>query len=368
MTGKGTRIFFRVDASILSGSGHVMRCLTLADGLRDAGADVSFISRRHEGNLNDLIHSKDFQVFELPVGVKIQESCYRRGEYAQWLGASQHYDAREVIDVLRGLRPEWLILDHYAIDEEWEQLVRPYVNRIMVIDDLADRSHYCDLFLDQNLGRTLQDYDGLLMSSTKVLIGPQYALLRPEFAQWREYSLRRRAKPQLKHLLITMGGVDQSNVTCDVLSALQTCELPDDLHITVVMGVHAPWLAEVKAQVGEMHWRTEIQVGVNNIAQIMANSDLTIGGSGSTSWERCCLGVPSIQCVIADNQKCIADALVNVGAAVLVEPNKLRQELPYLIKQFRETRIMQDMVLSSSAITDGKGLSRLIHLQSGGLI
>ena len=118
----------------------------------------------------------------------------------------------------------------------------------MVIDDLADRVHICDLILDQTYGRNEEDYSDYVPKNCQILLGPQYALLRPEFKQWRDYSLKRRVQPVFKQLLITMGGVDPDNITGRVLEILQQCDLPEDLSITIVMGGTAPHLKTIKQQ------------------------------------------------------------------------------------------------------------------------
>src|SRR5690606_12034475 len=109
--------------------------------------------------------------------------------------------------------PDWLVADHYALDAKCELALINVVGRIMVIDDLANRPHECVLLLDQNLGRLESDYDDLLPENCQRLIGPHYALLRPEFAELRELSLKRRQPPKLKRILVFLGGVDRTNVT-----------------------------------------------------------------------------------------------------------------------------------------------------------
>jgi UDP-2,4-diacetamido-2,4,6-trideoxy-beta-L-altropyranose hydrolase len=149
-----------------------------------------------------------------------------------------------------------------------------------------------------------------------VLAGPRYALLRPEFREWREASLSRRARePRLQRLLINLGGVDKDNVTGQVLDALTACDLPEGLQISVVMGAAAPWRESVTAQARAMPWPTEVVANVSDMARRMAEADLAIGAAGSTSWERCCLGLPTLMVVLADNQRQIADALAENGAA-----------------------------------------------------
>jgi UDP-2,4-diacetamido-2,4,6-trideoxy-beta-L-altropyranose hydrolase len=229
----------------------------------------------------------------------------------------------------------------------------------MVIDDLADRAHDCDVLLDQNLGRNVQDYGGLLKPNTTTFIGPQYALLRPEFAQLRSQSLARRTQPQLKHLLITMGGVDKDNATGQVLKALTACHLPPDLRITVVMGPHAPCLADVKLQAAQMVRPTQVLVGASEMAQLMSDSDLCIGAAGSTSWERCCLGLPTLLLVLADNQQSSAQALLMTGAVRVMDRTSLAVSLPRLMSELgadpNAGQALAGMRDSAQAITDGQG-------------
>src|SRR5690606_19557137 len=153
------------------------------------------------------------------------------------------------------------------LDAHWEHALKPHYRRLMVIDDLADRPHECDLLLDQTYSRKAEDYHAWVPASTALLCGSQYALLRPEFAALRPYSLQRRAAPQLRGLLVTMGGVDKDNATGQVLEALSSCPIPVECRITVVMGATAPWLAEVERLAREMPWSTQVEVGVKDMAQ-----------------------------------------------------------------------------------------------------
>ncbi len=364
---------FRVDASIQIGSGHVMRCLTLADALAQEGATCIFMSRQHRGNLLDFIQSKGYHVVALSVNkVDIAVPVHSpRQEYVSWLGATIEEDAQQIIDAIQSIttdKPDWLIIDHYALDAGWEKLLRPYCKKVMVIDDLADRQHDCDVLLDQTFGRDERDYQALVSEDCTILTGSYYALLRPEFAQWREYSLQRRQQPQLKQLLITLGGVDKDNVTGQVLTALANSQLPNDCHITIVMGEHAPWLKTIKAQAQQLPWSTEVRVNVSQMAELMANSDLCIGAAGSTTWERCCLGLPTIMLVLAENQRKIADELGRKGiACIIYHVAKLSHKLNTLL-----AGIVSDMrtkTEKSSIICDGLGTKRISnHLVGGSFI
>jgi UDP-2,4-diacetamido-2,4,6-trideoxy-beta-L-altropyranose hydrolase len=365
-------IAFRADASLQIGTGHVMRCLTLADALRERGGSCSFVCRPHQGHLLDLIAQRGHQALALP---ELQEGAQTKNnspEHAHWLGTDWTTDAQYTQQALiahKGGEPvAWLVVDHYALDARWEEALRPQAKRIMVIDDLADRPHACDLLLDQNLGRSKHDYFGLLKGETSTLVGPHYALLRPEFAALRAQSLtRRQNSPLLRRLLVTMGGVDKDNATGQVLTALQNCNLPLDLRITVVMGSHAPWLAQVQDQATQMPWHTEVLVGVNYMAQLMADSDLAIGAAGGTAWERCSLGLPSLVFVLAQNQLPGAVALQNVGAAVAMDlPQQISNFLEPLQLATTAKQMLTKLSKAAAAVTDGEGCQRALkHMLEG---
>jgi len=357
-------VVFRADASLKMGSGHVMRCLTLADALRLQGIKCSFICREHPGNLIELIRGKGFPVEALPLPAAQASdigslSHLSELSHSSWLGVSQHRDARDSTSVIDQLQPDWLIIDHYALDERWEKALASHCRNIMVIDDLADRSHQCQVLLDQTFQRNPMDYALLVPKECVLLCGSQYALLRPEFTELRPHSLQRRQIVQLKNILVTMGGVDKDNVTGQVLDALAGSGLPDDCKITVVMGSTAPWLEDVRRRAMRMSLPTEVRVGVSDMAQLMADSDLAIGAAGGTSWERCCLGLPTIMIVLAENQKAIAQALITAGAAFVAESAAL--EIPSLIDALHNAPLLLTTMSASAAeVADGLGVFKVI--------
>jgi UDP-2,4-diacetamido-2,4,6-trideoxy-beta-L-altropyranose hydrolase len=347
------RVIFRVDASLQIGTGHVMRCLTLAKVLKENGANVDFICRQHDGNLISKIQSNGFNVFELTflTESKVDDKL----SHSHWLGVTQQQDVIECFNILKETKVDWLIVDHYGIDEDWQKLFKPRYNKLMVIDDLADRYHQCDLLLDQTFGRQQDDYKALVPTNCELLLGPQYALLRPDFSKWRLYSLERRSHSKFKQLLINMGGVDADNVTGKVLKKLKVCNLPHDISIIVVMGASAPHLENVKDIVCTLPYVTTVKVDVDNMAEIMANSDIAIGASGATSWERCCLGLPSIQIVLAKNQQMIAKLLANKEAIRLLQDI---EELPNLLEN--AVSWMKNTSNISQQISNGKGSLKVL--------
>lgn len=373
------QIAFRTDASLQIGSGHVMRCLTLADALRAHGAQCHFIGRAHRGHLMEVIRQRGYLVNSLVAPVQqAQEAINNSATTAQdpqqnwqsvsahdaWLGSTWQTDTQETAAVLANLQPDWLVVDHYALDQRWEESLAAHYGQLLVIDDLADRPHRCNLLLDQNLGRLPQDYAALVPPDCEVLTGPHYALLRPEFAALRSYSLQRRqAQPSLRQLLITMGGADQQNATGQVLQALKACALPPACRITVVMGVIAPWLQNVQELAVQMPWLTEVVVNVNDMAQRMADSDLSIGAAGSTSWERCCLGLPTVIVVLAQNQLLGAQALSATNAALLVgQVNDIARQMPVLINELVCATSLSQMGQRASAVTDGLGIGKVLSI------
>jgi len=358
-------IAFRADASIQIGIGHVMRCLTLAEALRSQGHECTFICRNHPGNLAELIEERGFQVLMLNLEVPAREGTDSKGDsavaHAEWLGASWQTDAEQTLSALAGINADWLVVDHYAVDARWESRVSTRVKDVMVIDDIADRPHECNVLLDQNLGRKAQDYDRLVPETCTRLIGPSYALLRPEFAELRERSLDRRHMPELKRILITLGGVDRDNVTGRVLGTLAQSTLPPETELDVVMGASAPALEAVRQQAERLPFQASVSVNVRDMAERMCMADLCIGAAGSTSWERCCLGLPSIMVVLAENQRGIGQALEQSGAAYLVA----NEELPASLGRALNKLIVSSSALISLAahaegICDGLGSFRLV--------
>ncbi|MDO9313078.1 MAG: UDP-2,4-diacetamido-2,4,6-trideoxy-beta-L-altropyranose hydrolase [Burkholderiaceae bacterium] len=361
-------VVIRADASLLMGTGHVMRCLTLADALTAQGADCQFICREHQGNLIEQIRHKGYRTHALPVvaeaGLSVRGT--RHPAHAAWLGSSQEQDATDCALILAEAKPDWLIVDHYALDARWERALKPCYCQLMVIDDLADRPHACDVLLDQTFGRHAEDYRAWVPAGCQLLCGSQYALLRPEFAALRPYSLERRTKPQLRQLLITMGGVDKDNATGQVLEALRACPLPAECQIKVVMGSTAPWMTEVNKQALTMPWSTNVMVGVSDMARLMADSDLAIGAAGATSWERCCLGLPTIMVVQAQNQHKVAHGLELAGAVQVVnDPEEIPDRLPVLLNGLLSSpTLLAEMGGAASRIADGRGVATVIqHLE-----
>jgi UDP-2,4-diacetamido-2,4,6-trideoxy-beta-L-altropyranose hydrolase len=355
-----SKVVFRADASLEIGTGHVMRCLTLANALANGGADCAFISGEHAGHLADLIRAHGYAIHLLPVPTVGYAAPVTPGSHAGWLATSWEEDAMRVRTLLADSPPDWLVLDHYAIDARWERSLTDVRKRLLVIDDLADRPHDCDLLLDQNLCRSIVDYEGLIVQPCQILAGPDYALLRPEFNKLRGVSLRRRQTVSGFSVLVTMGGVDVPNATGLVLETLKTIPLPPNARIDVVMGAHAPWLTSVVECARTMPWQTDVHVNPPSMARLMVSSDLAIGAAGTTALERCCLGLPSLQAVLADNQEKGAAALELAGAAMCIgRPEDISRTLPNLMPRVLNRGTLNAMSMAAFAVTDGGGATRV---------
>jgi UDP-2,4-diacetamido-2,4,6-trideoxy-beta-L-altropyranose hydrolase len=363
---KMPKVAIRADASLQIGSGHVMRCLTLAAALRDRGAECHFICRELPGHIGELVRDRQFALHTLPpcsdhAMRDAGETASWLPSHADWLGCSWQEDARQSEEILKALQPDWLVTDHYAIDARWHAALSPHYGRLMVIDDLADRPQLGDILLDQTFARSQGDYADCVPENCRLLCGSRYALLRPEFSSLREQSLqRRKTTAGVRHLLVTMGGIDKDNVTVQVLDALSDSELPADCEITIVMGMTAPWLDEVRTRAASLAWPTRVRVNARDMASIMASADLCIGAAGSTAWERCTLGLPTIMVITAANQVGIAAALQGNGAALCAgafDSPRFAGRLQASMAHFLgNPRALSDASAAAADVTDGTGV------------
>jgi UDP-2,4-diacetamido-2,4,6-trideoxy-beta-L-altropyranose hydrolase len=311
-TSQRASVAIRVDASAHMGVGHLQRCLALADVLRTRGVRSKFVCRSPPEQLARLIGNKGHDLVPLP-RAETGNFADVAPAHANWLGASQAEDAFQTANLLSGDKPDWLVVDHYAIDARWEAAMRPSAKRIFVIDDLADRPHDCDLLLDQNYYiDALNRYSGLIPTECRQMLGPRYALLRPEFSEHRDAKFERDGK--VARILVFFGGADTNNYTKLALDALDAIGR-SDLSIDVVVGLMNPHRREIEAACARRP-NTRFFSDVANMAQLMAEADLALGAGGSASWERCSVGLPALAVVTADNQRRVIDDLCDLGAVL----------------------------------------------------
>jgi UDP-2,4-diacetamido-2,4,6-trideoxy-beta-L-altropyranose hydrolase len=331
------KVAFRVDSSRVMGAGHAARCLALAEAFREAGIDSEFVCRKHSGNLIPKIRAKGFDVIELEVKAD------------GWLGASTQVDAGDFAGSLSLETFDWVIVDHYGIGAEWHKAVKQYAAKLMVIDDLADREMNCELLLNQNFGRYNLDYAGLVPSNCRILAGSHYALLRPEFAARRTEALKKRnATKKIKNVLVSIGGSDAGDLTGEVLR-----NISNKYNVVAVLGPSSPHIeAVLKYEASYPHINVEIDAA--NMASLMYDADISVGAGGSTSWERCCLGLPTLLYVTAENQRGIACDLEKIGAVRIVD--NLERDLDSLASSIYNWKLMSS---ESAKICDGHGAMRV---------
>lgn len=355
------RVAFRVDASTRIGTGHVMRCLTLATALRERGAECHFLHRRHPGHMAEMIRNHGFAAHELPQPKGPDPAEVGEADYAGWLGVESQRDAQETVKALGEQSVDWLVVDHYALGAEWERAVRPWAEGIAVLDDLADRAHDCDCLMDQTHGRRESEYRPLVPEHCEVLTGAQYALLRKEFIKMREEALGRRDESgfQLSRILVGMGGSDPGNVTERALQGIASTGLW--CSVDVIIGGGAPHLEGLIERWGSGAG-VDFYVDTPDVAQLMADADLGVGAGGTTSWERCCLGLPTLGVVVADNQKKIIESLASEGAVENLGefdsdfPERVKQSLNSLS---RDSERLGSMSRAARSVCDGQGAERV---------
>lgn len=362
--GGPTRILFRADAGLEIGTGHVMRCLTLADALAEDGAEAVFVTREHRGHVIPAIADRGHRAVILPGNTGQPYGDHPAPpDHARWLETDWRADAAATRAVLKETSARWLVMDHYALDAQWQVAALPPGVSLLVLDDLADRPHRADVLLDQNAGREPKDYTGLLSVDCDLRIGPAHALLRPEFARLRPKALERREKLERPEtLLITLGGIDKDNAASQVLDALALAAAAQELRITVVMGANAPHLDAVRTQAAEMPMPVKVVAGVSDMAQRMMLADLCIGAVGSTAWERCALGLPTLQVVLADNQLNAARAMAAQGVSLaLPYPNaaSFAGALAAGLDQLSDVASYHTMAHAAAELADGSGAGRL---------
>ena len=358
------KIAIRVDASPQIGAGHVVRSLALAHELTEAGFRIAFVAREMPSPLQELVKNAGHALHMLPpVPERDMRQNEGSGTCAHWLQAPWRVDAEHTLAAIRVLGiVEWLVIDHYAIDEHWEKAVRSEMRRILVLDDLADRPHECDLLVDQLVMREAQDYTGLVPDSCRVLTGASNALLRPEFRRLRPSALKRRQKPHaLNRVLVILGGGTSEEFLLQILDAVASV-LPESVNVDLALGtiqVSEERLAGIRKILGERGILHDFSA---SIARLMHDADLAIGASGMSNYERCCLGLPSIQFVQAENQRRTAEYFHRSGAALTIDADgpSFFQDLQHAIEQLAaDDSLRGDMARRAAAMVDGKGAKRI---------
>jgi len=341
------RVVIRADASVWIGSGHIMRCLVLADALKSLGHEVIFACLPLEGNLFSIIEQRGFPISQLSLPenpIAIQHDA----DYSAWLQRPQEQDAADFISNIN--HADLVVTDHYAIDHVWQDKVREALQcKLVALDDLR-RSHSADLVIDQTLGRKSNDYP----TCERVLAGTSYALLSPQFVKYRNRAFCRKTSDNIPRILISMGGVDLPNATSQVINAVVGTYRAN---FTVLLSPRSPHYQQVKTMCEQIPNVTHLDFS-NNMAELMLDHDCAIGAPGTTSWERACLGLPSIVIPLAENQRETSIQLEAAGAALVVQLNEIDSEL--VDKLTLITTSWPQYVDANLRICDGLGANRVV--------
>ncbi len=296
-----------------TGTGHIMRCRALADALQRGGAHTRFVCRHIPDTVRNLLEMQGHEVVQL-TGAKTPSAEVDDLEHSAWLGVSQAQDAGETLHALADRSWDWMVVDHYALDARWENNVRRSLPRVMIIDDLADRQHAGEVLLDQNLVADLQHrYAARVPRNCRLLLGPRYALLNESYAD-----LHTRVTPRngVHRIVIFFGGSDRYNLTGRALDAVISLGR-SDIEIDVVLSLNGSNSHQIEA-IAARHPGVRCHRSLPSLAGVFAAADLSIGSFGATSWERLCLGVPTLAVLMARNQEEVASELHRAGLALSI--------------------------------------------------
>ena len=349
MNMKRNKIFIRVDSGVEIGAGHAMRCLSLAQALKKMNFELCFISKKTKGNISKLFMDNGFTVYYI-------QDNYSKSKKKEIIKNDANQTAKIIIK--HQAESSWILVDHYDLDFKWEKSLRKYVNKIIVIDDLA-RKHDSDLLLDQNYNENLKTrYNKLVPRKCIKLLGPKYALLRNEFSV-----LRKIVKPRknFKRILISFGGSDPTNETEKVLSAIKILKTKKQFRKEVDVTISNSNKNKYKIkQLCNSIPNAKFYQNVYNVGELMYKADLAVGAGGSSTWERFCLGLPAIVSIVADNQKETTKALakkeclINVGSAKNLSVKKYVEIFENL-----DIKKLQNISKNSLKVVDGKGSVRV---------
>lgn len=354
----------RADASHQIGTGHVMRCLTLARNLKAFGAEVVFVCRAFDGHLMRQVEMVGFEVLSLAEPAS-DFSTNVGPAHASWLGVDWREDSDETLSALAGRTVDWLVVDHYGLDYRWQQRMRVLARNILVVDDLADRQHDSDVLLDQNYFEDgANRYADLISPNSTALLGPKYALLGSDYPE-----LRRRASPRSgvpRRILVSFGGADQLGLTLRAVKALLTIE-KGTIQADIVLPQASRDFSTIEGML-EDNCDLVLHDRVPSLAPLILSADLAIGAGGSTHWERMCLGLPTLVVTMADNQTEIARQLSQsgliewLGDAESVTANDIAVAVTALLEQGLAQRWSE----ACMKLVDGRGGQRVAAVLATG--
>lgn len=357
------RVLFRCDAGIIRGSGHLVRCLTLADALAKKngakqGCEITFACRKDAGAFLDLFKTRDFNLLTMPEPVSTLVTTEQI-----WTTQEQEDDFKLCQDMLDGQVFDWVIVDHYALSAPWETLARSLGQKILVIDDLANRSHDCDALLDQNEYVDKADrYSALVPVGCHMLLGGKYVLLRDEFGLARQRLGQ--VRKNVDNAVILMGGSDYHGQSLRIARILQPLAIAANFGVDIILGQQNQQRAEIEKLAADTPL-FRVHTNHGNISSLMLTADIAFGAGGTSTWEFCCLGVPTILLSFAKNQIALAQSADRLGIALYAgDSDKVTDEqiIDILTCLAEQPDLRQSLRQAAVSLIDGKGAERLATL------
>ena len=336
------KVVVRADASPVIGSGHIFRCLSLADACREKGAEVIFFSKNNKGNKNELLRSREYDVRVV--------DCAERSSASDDADACQRNIDKNV---------DWIVIDHYSLGIEWEKQMRPFARNLMVIDDMADRKFDCDVIINQNDNYSMGNYNGLIPSGCRLLLGRDYVLLGSQFRSYRKKTKIRNSG--IQKLLVFFGTGDDNGETLKALQGLSRLSEAKDIH--VIAGTSNQNIKQIRSICAEHNWQH--YEFIDHMAELLLEIDIVIGAAGFHSWERCALALPAIIAVLDSNQNDNAKLLSENGAAIYLGNSSNTRHDDY----FRAIKHISDSMLTNMskkafAMVDANGARRVCEIMS----
>ena len=348
------KVGIRADASKRMGTGHLRRCLSLARALRQQGDDVVFVTRDLGIDSAAMIAEQDFADIRVLPAASGDIAADPAIPHADWTQVKQSRDIAETIDALAGIAPDWVVVDSYGFDGRWHDGVRGALScRIAAVDDVPDRTMAVDLLIDHNYAADHRaKYADCIAQDTRLLGGPSYALLGPRYANAQRY----RFSEDVRSVGVFMGGVDAGGYSLCALEALRSAGFAGPVEIATTTA--NPHLDELR-QCAECDHSVRLSIDLPDLAEFFARHDLQIGAGGGASWERCCIGVPTLLVVVAENQLAVAPRLAEEGIVALAldpRPATLASALEPLLQNADKRA---ELARRSRALVDGKGAARV---------
>lgn len=343
-------ILIRADAGTRIGTGHIMRCLALAQAWRRSGGEATFVMATESPVLERRLRDSGMDIRHINVALGSQE------------------DVQQTLSLAKKIGVYWLVVDGYHFDATYQQAIKGAGYRLLFIDDYGHADHYyADIVLNQNISAD----DSLYTNRepyTRLLLGTKYILLREEFLAWKDW--QREVPEVARKILVTLGGGDPDNVTLKVINAINKLEM-EGLEIKVVIGPANPHIASLKEVIDLSPFTFHLLSSIKNMPELMAWADMAVSAGGSTCWELAFIGVPAIIVVLAENQRRIAEELDQAGAAVntgfydAVEPAKIAEALKRLLFKGDKRAAMSNR---ARKLVDGKGKERIVEILSSTVI